>query len=102
MEWYGNRETHSSNKDHNEKIGKILQLWKTYLIRWSYGSWCFKGEMVPRENVFQAQVQKASGRRVSSGGNWKRQQGWDLVSNGEAIMRDGWSGKLDGRSYKSP
>ena len=25
-------------KDHNEKIGKSLQLRKTYLIQWSYGS----------------------------------------------------------------
>lgn len=32
MEWCANTETHSSNKDHNEKIGQILQLRKTYLI----------------------------------------------------------------------
>lgn len=66
MEWCANRETHSSNKDHNEKIGQILQLRKTYLIWWSYGSWCFKGEMVPRENLFQAQG------KASAEGLWQK------------------------------
>ena len=70
MEWYANRETPSSNKDHNEKIGKSLKLRKTYLIQWSYRSWCFKGEMVPRENLFQAQG------KASAEGLWQKSFFW--------------------------
>lgn len=62
---------------------------------------------MPRENVFQAQGKtRANGLmdgRASSGGNYgRRQQGWDLVSNGERTVRQGWSSKLGNRSCKSP